>query len=140
MPERTEDEYTALRATIGARGTAKTCIFVAGLAAWACLSATLLSLAAAPVTVVFPLVVLAGSFEAVFSLHVGVERLGRYLQVFHEDQWEDVAMAFGPPLAGTGADPLFAPTFALAALCNFLPVLVAAPTPSELVVLGVLHG
>ena len=34
-------------------------------------------------------------------------------------------MAFGPPLAGTGSDPLFAVFFGLATMCNFVPVLLA---------------
>ena len=85
-----------------------------------------------PLAVVFPLLVLAGTFEAVFALHVGVERIGRYLQVFHDDAWEQTAMAFGPPLAGTGTDPLFAGLFGLATVCNFLPVLVGGSAPAEL--------
>ena len=67
----------------------------------------------------FPLLVLAGTFEAVFALHAGVERIGRYLQVFHDDTWEQTAMAFGPPLAEQ--EPiLFAGVFGLATVCNFL--------------------
>jgi hypothetical protein len=64
---------------------------------------------------------LAAGFEAVFALHVGVERIGRYLQVFHEDAggppaWERHAMAFGPPSAGGRVDPLFSGLFAAAAV------------------------
>jgi hypothetical protein len=32
-------------------------------------------------------------------------------------------MGFGPPLAGTGTDPLFLLIFGLATLCNLVPVL-----------------
>ena len=44
-----------------------------------------------------PLLILVAGFEAIFALHVNVERIGRYLQVFHEDDdgWEQVAMQFG---------------------------------------------
>jgi hypothetical protein len=70
---------------------------------------------------------------------VSVERIGRYLQVFHEDRWEATAMAFGAPMAGTGTDPLFIVPFALATVCNFVPVLLAEPVRVELVALVGLH-
>ena len=117
----------------------RTCVFVAGLAAWAlvALAATFVSI---PLMTVLPLLLLAGTFEAVFALHVGVERIGRYLQVFYEDRWEQTAMAFGPPLAGTGSDPLFALLFGLATMCNFVPVLLAEPVRVELAVIGGAHA
>jgi hypothetical protein len=133
------EEYRGLRSTIRARGTARVCIFIAGLGVWAALSLAILAMSAVPLAVVFPLLVLAGTFEAVFALHVGVERVGRYLQVFHDDTWEQTAMAFGPPLAGTGTDPLFAGLFGLATVCNFLQVLVGGSVPAELAVLGGFH-
>lgn len=139
MTERELEEYKALRATIRQRGSVRTCVFVAGLAAWA-----LASLAAAfisiPLLTVLPLLLLAGAFEAVFALHVGVERIGRYLQVFYEDRWEQTAMAFGAPLAGAGSDPLFAVFFALATMCNFVPVLLAEPAGVELAIVGGAHA
>jgi len=112
---------------------------MAGLAAWAMVAmvATFVSI---PLLTVLPLVLLAGAFEAVFALHVGVERIGRYLQVFYDDQWEHTAMAFGAPLAGTGSDPLFILFFGLATICNFAPVLLAAPVPVELAVIGGAHA
>src|SRR5262245_2163200 len=133
------EEYRALRGTIRARGTARVGMFVAGLATWAALSLVILETNAVPLAVVFPLLVLAGTFEAVFALHAGVERIGRYLQVFYDDAWEQTAMAFGPPLAGTGADPLFGGVFGLATACNFIPVLVGGALPTELGVLGAFH-
>jgi hypothetical protein len=84
MTARDQDEYIALRATIRERGTARVCIFAGGLAAWAAASIATAALASTPVAVLLPLLVLAAAFEAVFALHVGVERIGRYLQVFHE--------------------------------------------------------
>ena len=41
----------------------------------------------------YPLAVLVGGFEAIHALHVGVERIGRYLQVYYENtdtgpRWE----------------------------------------------------
>jgi hypothetical protein len=139
MTERELEEYKALRATIRQRGSVRTCVFLAGLAAWAgaSLTATLLSI---PAVTLVSLVLLAGAFEAVFALHVGVERMGRYLQVFYEDRWEQTAMAFGAPLAGTGSDPLFAVFFGLATILNFIPVLLVEPVPVELAVLGGAHA
>jgi hypothetical protein len=69
-----------------------------------------------------------------------VERIGRYLQVFYEDRWEQTAMAFGAPLAGTGSDPLFTLFFGLATICNFGPVLLAEPMRVELAVVGGAHA
>jgi hypothetical protein len=133
------EEYKALRATIRERGSVRTCVFVAGIAAWA-LVALAATFVAIPLMAVLPLILLAGTFEAVFALHVGVERIGRYLQVFYDDRWEQTAMAFGPPLAGTGSDPLFAWFFALATVGNLAPVLAAAPVGVELAVVGGAHA
>jgi len=133
------EEYRALRDTIRARGTARVCIFIAGLGVWAALSLVNMGIGAVPLAVVFPLLVLAGTFEAVFALHAGVERVGRYLQVFHDDTWEQTAMAFGPPLAQTGTDPLFAGLFGLATACSFLQVVVSGAVTAELAVLGAFH-
>jgi hypothetical protein len=139
MTERALEEYKALRATIRARGTARPCLFVAGLGAWGVLTLAA-ALVPVPLTTLVPLLVLASAFEAVFALHVSVERIGRYLQVFHEDAWESTAMAFGAPMAGTGADPLFALPFGLAAVVNFVPVLLVAPVRVELVIIGAAHA
>jgi hypothetical protein len=139
MTDREHEEYKALRATIVQRGSVRVCLFVAGLAAWAVLSLAT-TFVSVPLLTVLPLVVLAGTFEAVFALHVGVERIGRYLQVFHGDRWEDTAMAFGAPLAGTRSDPLFTLVFGLATVCNFVPVLLARPLPIELAMIGGAHA
>jgi hypothetical protein len=139
MTDRAVEEYTALRATIAQRGSVRTCVFVLGLAIW-CMVAVAATFISIPLVTILPLVLLAGTFEAVFVLHVGVERVGRYLQVFHEDRWEQTAMAFGAPLAGTGSDPLFAVFFGLAAMCNFLPVLLAQPVRIELATIGGAHA
>jgi len=103
MTDNALEEYTALRATISQRGSVRTCVFVLGLAIW-CMVAVAATFISIPLITILPLVLLAGTFEAVFALHVGVERVGRYLQVFHQDRWEQTAMAFGAPLAGTGSD------------------------------------
>ena len=139
MTDRELEEYKVLRATIRQRGSVRTCVFVAGLAAWGLLSVAT-NFVSIPLITLLPLVLLAGIFEAVFALHVGVERIGRYLQVFYEDRWEQTAMAFGAPLAGTGSDPLFVVFFGLATLCNFMPVLQAEPVRVELAVIGGAHA
>src|SRR5712671_3249262 len=85
MTGREQDEYSALRATIRERGTARICLFVAGLAAWAAVTIATAALASTPLAALLPLLLLASVFEAIFALHVGVERIGRYIQVFHEN-------------------------------------------------------
>lgn len=140
MAKRENEEYRALRATIRTRGTARVWSFLAGLTAWAGLLLGAAVTGSVPATTLIPLVVLAGTFEAVMALHVGVERIGRYLQVFHEDRWEQTAMSFGAPLAGTGSDPLFSALFGLATVLNFLPVLAADAVPVELAVIGSGHA
>ena len=139
MTDRELEEYTALRATISQRGSVRTCVLVAGLAAWALVSLATIFVSI-PLITILPLVLLAGTFEAVFSLHVGVERIGRYLQVFCEDRWEQTAMAFGAPLAGTASDPLFTVLFGLAATCNFAPVMLAEPLVVDLAIIGGAHA
>ena len=135
-----QEEYTALRATIQARGTTRVWIFVVAASVWAALTLAMVALTLPPVAALVPLIVLAAAFEAVFALHVGVERIGRYLEVFHQDRWERTAMAFGTPLAGTRSDPLFVLVFAGATILNLFPVFIAGPLPVELAVIGAAHA
>ena len=190
MTPRELEEYRTLRDTIRQRGTTRVWVFLAGLTAWAALTVATAALAALPVATLLPLLILAAAFEAVFSLHVGVERIGRYVQVFFEDdapeglthhrdsleptpstktpgagerdwnpanvetsatrpgagagprevrKWEHVAMTFGRPLAGSNVDPLFGMFFILAAVLNFVPVLLAEPIRIEVIVVGTAH-
>ena len=141
MGTQQQEEYRALRETIRQLGTARIWVLVAGLIGWAALTMATAALASLPVATFLPLLILAVTFEAVFSLHVGVERIGRYLQVFHEDNsgWEHTAMAFGKPLAGTGTDPLFVAHFLIAALLNIMPALLAEPVQLEVTVVGSAH-
>jgi hypothetical protein len=139
------EEYTELRSTIRERSTTRIWVFVAGIAAWTTLNIATAVLLTTPLDTLLPLLMLTATFEAVFAIHVAVERIGRYLQVFHEapDEraaWETVAMSFGAPARGTATDPLFVTTFGIAALLNFLPVLIVAPEPAEMVVIGGLHA
>jgi len=137
---REQEEYSALRATIRERGTARPWLAFAGLAVWAALVVVTTALSMPPVGAIVPLAVLAAAFEGVFALHIGVERIGRYLQVFHEDRWEQTAMAFGRPPGGVGVDALFSVLFAAAAFINTLPALIQAPTTPELVFVGGAHA
>ena len=141
MTPREQEEYRALRDTIRERGTARVWVFVAGVVAWAGLVIATAALAALPVATLLPLLVLAAVFEAVFSLHTGVERIGRYLQVFAEETtgWEHTAMAYGRVYRSAGTDPLFAMVFVVAAFLNFVPVLVAEPVALEVGVIGTIH-
>src|SRR4051812_18346735 len=96
-PRETEG-YRALRATIASRGATRVWLFVAVIVAWAAAPIAPASLAALPAATLLPLLVLAAGFEAVFSVHTGVERVGRYLQVFYgsgDREWERTIMAYG---------------------------------------------
>ena len=90
----TESEFTVLRQTISSRGTARIILLPVTILGWgAIVSALLLSGNHLPVASLFSLGVLAAGFEAIHALHVGVERIGRYLQVYYEagidgPQWE----------------------------------------------------
>jgi hypothetical protein len=141
----TDAEYSALRATIAARGTVRMVLLPVTVIAWAIATSVLLLVAGLPVAVLFTLAILVAGFEAIHALHVGVERIGRYLQVYYETtpdgpRWETTAMAVGPALPGGGIDPLFAVVFLLAAVANLIPALVYEPTPVELGAVGALHA
>jgi hypothetical protein len=142
-PRETE-EYRALRATIGERGTTRVWLALLGLGAWGALTIAASSLTPWPVATLVPLLVLAAAFESVFAMHTGVERIGRYLQVFYEDDesvraWEHQAMAYGGRFPGTGSDALFAAHFCTATFLNFIPVALANPVPVEYVIVGSMH-
>jgi hypothetical protein len=143
MTPREQEEYTALRATIRERGTARVWIFLAGVVAWAAIVVATTALASTPVATLLPLLVLAATFEAVFALHVGVERVGRYVQVFFEEDgrgWEHAAMAFGRPPGAAVVDALFSVPFGLAAIFNVAPALITNPSREELVFVAGAHA
>jgi len=167
MTVREQEEYSALRATIRERGTVRVGLFVAGMAGWAALTIATAALASTPLATLLPLLVLASVFEAIFALHVGVERIGRYIQVFHETEshaapdsadaptapglptppaspaaqgWEHVSMAFGRPPGGLAIDALFTVPFLLAALFNITPALLLDPIRTELIFVGGAHA
>jgi hypothetical protein len=137
-----DDEYLALRATIRERGTARMLLIPLIFIGWAGTAVATAAVITVAVSTLVPLLILVAGFEAVFALHVNVERIGRYLQVFHETGqeagWEHVAMRFGERFPGTGPDPLFSRHFLLATSVNFLPAALGGGT-SELVLLAILH-
>jgi hypothetical protein len=117
-------EYETLRATIRERGSVRMCAILAGLAAWGALTLALNAWEFPRAVTLVPFLVLAATFEISFFIHTGVERVGRYLQVFYEDAgeskgWENTVMAYGQNNPG-GLDPLFITLFACAAAVNFL--------------------
>jgi hypothetical protein len=144
MTRRELEEYKALRRTIRERGTTRVWLFLVGLVAWAGVGIATAALAALPIATLLPLLLLDAVFEAVYATQLGIERIGRYVQVFFEDEdagrrWEHTSMAFGRAFPRTGADPLFSLLFAAAAVLNFLPVLLAEPAAIELIVVGAAH-
>jgi hypothetical protein len=140
-----ESEYTALRQTIASRGTTRMVLLPVTIIGWSSLTLILLLFNGPPVGAALTLAVLAGGFEGIHALHVGVERIGRYLQVYYEGshempRWETTAMAVGPTLPGGGIDPLFSVVFVGAAILNLVPAFFPGPVPVELAVLGLLHA
>ena len=146
MTPRELDEYRALRDTIRERGSLRITLFLVTLMGWAAATIATAALAALPVATLLPLLLLTAGFEVVFGLHTAVERIGRYLQVFYEEDdpspperaWERTAMAYGRAHPG-GADPLFVVCFIIAVILNFIPVILAEPVQIELTVVGAAH-
>ncbi len=140
-----DTEFAELRRTIAVRGTVRLVLGSATVALWA-LTAMQARYGDQRVQILLPLLTLAGGFEAIRALHIGVERIGRYLQVFHETPpgpdratWETVAMAAAPAAPGLGLDPLFGSLFLLACAANaFLSWDTIAPALTGL--WGLAHG
>ena len=146
-------EYRVLRETIATRGSLRPVLALVGLVSWAVILTAVLVWLPYPVAAIIPLLVLLVTFEVIRPLHFGAERIGRYVQVFYEEEgqpersleatpsWERVAMSLSA-VPGTGGHPLFVPIFFLATIANTLPVLLAQPlaTPIEMTALGVPHA
>ena len=115
-------EYEALRATIRERGSLRLCTVLGGLVAWGALVVAVRIADLQGALQLVPLLILAATFEVNLFVHTGVERIGRYLQVFHEEAdgalgWETTAMQYGSKYPG-GLDPLFGAIFVLGAALN----------------------
>jgi hypothetical protein len=137
---REEAEFAAMRATIRQRGTARMVLAPLVFIGWSGAAIAAVAVIGFALGTLVPLIVLAAGFESLFALHLNVERIGRYLQIFHEPDggWEHVAMRFGQRYPGAGSDPLFARLFVLATSVNFLPAALGGE-PIEIGVLAVLH-
>lgn len=140
-----EAEFRVLRHTIAIRGTVRMALVPLIMLGWAALALLLILFPNLPVAALLSLAVLAGGFEAVHALHVGVERIGRFLQVFYEERangaaWETVAMQVGPAMPGGGADPLFSALFLSAVTVNLVPALLPSPVAIEIGVIGAIHA
>ena len=145
MTLRELEEYRALRDTIRERGTARHWIVVVGFGLWAALTLAIVAFATLPVATLLPLLVLVVVFEVIFAIHTGVERVGRYVQVYFESpeetaRWEHVAMAYGRTFGGGGIDALFTPIFWVATLLNFVPAMLSGPMAIDWVVVGAVHA
>src|SRR6266540_5211828 len=135
-----DEEFAALRATIRERGTVRMILLPVAFGLWAGTAVATTAAIQLPIAALLPLLVLAAGFEAIYALHINVERIGRYLQVFHEPNggWEHVAMTFGQRFPGRGPDALFSMLFLMATALNYLPVALGGALP-ELVAGGMLH-
>jgi hypothetical protein len=148
----TEAEFGVLRQTIATRGTIRIVLMPATFFTWAAVALVLMLFSELPIAALLSLAVLAAGFEAIHALHVGVERIGRYIQVYYEERsgadeppgsaprWETTAMQVGPALPGGGIDPLFSVLFLCATVLNVIPVLLPQPLPIEIGVLAALHA
>ena len=119
------EEYRALRATIRQRGSVRLFVAPITFVAWAALTIAIQIWLPSTWFCLVPLLVLTAGFESVVSLHVGVERIGRFIQVFYEPAaglpgWEHGAMDAkpGPPLFPI--DPLFSTAFLAATVLNLV--------------------
>jgi len=153
------EEYRQLRAAIRERGSLRVALFVATIGAWAVAAGLVAALMPLPMTSLLPLTLLVAGFEAVHALHVGAERIGRYLYVRYESgiaggsprndglanhlplMWEGAIAAFGAGHRASTrpAGGLFALSFTIAILVNFL-VTALGGTQAELAGIGALHA
>lgn len=150
MNDYTAREFEVLRQTIRSRGGSRPLVVLGGLSAWAGVLVVVLAWLPNPLASVIPLVVLLATFEVVRTLHLGVERIGRYIQVFVEEdsggsaptggpKWEHTAMHFGGSVPGAGTHPYFVGVFVVAIPVNFLAVVFPGPLMVELATLAVPH-
>jgi hypothetical protein len=137
-----DDEFRALRATIQQRGTVRMLVVPLTFVGWAATAVATAAVITVAVSTLVPLLILVAGFESLFALHVNVERIGRYLQVFHESEdagWETVAAQFSQRFPPAQPDPLFGRLFVLATSVNFLPAALGWENIPELVMLAALH-
>lgn len=148
------EEYRALRATIRERGSLRFLVTSITFSAWAAVLTTLCAVTVVPTYILVPLAVLAAGFELNLAIHVGVERVGRYLQLKYERDpqsaagWEHAVMKLQVPRGGV--DALFLVVFLSALALTFVVALwleAAGTGPDEIgairietLVVAVLHA
>ena len=141
-----QSEFTVLRQTIAARGTVRMILLPVTVIGWTSITAALLQGLTVPgLLPLVPLSVLIAGFEAIHALNVGVERIGRYLQVYYEGRvdgpmWETTAMSVGPGLPGGGIDPLFAVVFIAVSALNLALAAPELRTMTEIVTIVPVHA
>jgi hypothetical protein len=142
-----QSEFTVLRQTIAARGTVRMALLPVTVIGWTAMTAALLQGMTIPGLLgLVSLSVLIAGFEAIHALNVGVERIGRYLQVYYEGRggdgpmWETTAMSVGPGLPGGGIDPLFTVVFIAAGALNLALAVPELRTVPELVSVVPVHA
>ena len=144
----TRSEFTVLRQTIATRGTVRMALLPVTVIGWAAITVALLHLGNPidrALVWLIPLSVVIGGFEAIHALNVGVERIGRYLQVYYEGQsdgptWETTAMSMGPGLPGGGIDPLFSVVISALAGLNLVLAFPHLRTTTDYVVVLPVHA
>ena len=143
MLTKKDDEFRILQATIQQRGTARMVVLPIVFIGWAGTAVATAAVITVAVSTLVPLLILVAGFEAVFALHVNVERIGRYLEVFHEGEngpgWEHTVSLFARRFPAAALDPLFGRLFVLATSVNFLPAALGWENMPELVILAALH-
>jgi hypothetical protein len=141
-----QSEFTVLRQTIAARGTVRMVLLPVTVIGWTSITAALLQGLTVPgLLPLVPLSVLIAGFEAIHALNVGVERIGRYLQVYYEGRsdgpmWETTAMSVGPGLPGGGIDPLFTVVFIAVSALNLALAAPELRTMTAIVALVPVHA
>src|SRR5688500_5658510 len=96
MERHRKSEYLVLRKTIAHRGALRPILVLTGMGIWGALLIAVLVLIPLPIAAAIPLLALVVTFEVIRPLHFGAERIGRYLQVFYEEDGDP-----GRPLADT---------------------------------------
>ena len=140
------EEYRQLRATVRDRGSLRVVLLVVTMAAWALVAGLVGTFLSLPLASLLPLILLMAGFEAVHQLHIGVERIGRYLYVHYENaigraMWETAIDAFGSGHRPSTrpADALFTWIFVSAIVVNWLVATLGA-TSAEIIAIGAIHA
>lgn len=154
MDPLSQEEYRQLRAAIRERGSLKTVLFLVTMGVWAAVGVLVTAFIPLPLASLIPLILLASGFEAMHQLHIGAERIGRYLLVRYESasasaiggstpspMWERSIAAFGTGHRPSTrpADALFSWIFASAVILNFLVGALGA-TAAEMTGIGAIHA